>query len=385
MGPRGRARRRRFTNLPLIGALVLALAMLIGHQFPATGGGSDAYADSPQARAERAAARVEKWMRPLAPGERPPQFVIFSFDGAGSHEHWQQIMDRAGAAEAHVTGFLSGVYLLDDSRRARYRGPGHPPGKSSIGFGGSPTAVRTLSTTSTPPWRQATRSAPTTTATSAAGPSPVSGPGRRRCGTTSWTSSSASSRARARTASGWTPRTVRGGRTPCLEGNWDAAVPAMVGHGLTYDTSRTSDGIAWPSDEGGIREFWMPRVRIPALGKKVILMDYNLWFSLNGARDEPARAAEFAEVTLEAYRAAYDAAARGNRAPLVIGNHFNEWSGGGFSAAAEQFVGEACLRPEAVCATYGEVSRWMDLQDPAVLDALRREPNAQVPALAPPG
>src|SRR5713101_5778587 len=52
------------------------------------------------------------WMRRLAPGEKPPQFVLFSFDGVGSHEHWRRILPIADRVHAHFTGFLSGVYLL---------------------------------------------------------------------------------------------------------------------------------------------------------------------------------------------------------------------------------------------------------------------------------
>ncbi|MDN5932797.1 MAG: hypothetical protein L0I24_17310, partial [Pseudonocardia sp.] len=58
------------------------------------------------------------------------------------------------------------------------------------------------------------------------------------------------------------------------------------------------------------------------------------------AQDEPARAAEFRDATLEAYRAAYAAASTQNRAPLAIGNHFNDWSGGRFSDAVEAFIPE---------------------------------------------
>lgn len=33
-------------------------------------------------------------MTKLKPGEKPPQFVIFSFDGAGSHTRWQEFRQR---------------------------------------------------------------------------------------------------------------------------------------------------------------------------------------------------------------------------------------------------------------------------------------------------
>ena len=81
---------------------------------------------------------------------------------------------------------------------------------------------------------------------------------------------------------------------------------------------------------------------------------------------------------MDTYRAAYQAAMAGNRAPLVVGNHFNDWAGSAFSNAAEQFMGEVCAKPETVCATYSEVIEWMQLQDPAVLDGFRALPKAQV-------
>jgi hypothetical protein len=107
------------------------------------------------------------------------------------------------------------------------------------------------------------------------------------------------------------------------------------------------------------------------------MMDYNLWFSLNGGREDATRSADFAAKTMDTYRAVYQAAFNGNRAPLVVGNHFNDWAGGAFSTAVERFMGEVCTRPETVCATYSEVIRWMQMQDPAVLNALRTMPPAR--------
>lgn len=68
----------------------------------------------------------------------------------------------------------------------------------------------------------------------------------------------------------------------------------------------------------------------------------------------------------------------GNRAPLVIGSHFNRWSGGGFFDAVERFMAEVCLRPVAVCATHSDVIAWVDLQDPEVLDGWRSMARAHV-------
>ncbi|HTJ38161.1 MAG TPA: twin-arginine translocation signal domain-containing protein, partial [Dactylosporangium sp.] len=55
----------------------------------------------------------------LAPGERPPQFVVFSWDGAGEDDnkffsHFRQV---AQETKATMTFFLSGIYTLPRSQR----------------------------------------------------------------------------------------------------------------------------------------------------------------------------------------------------------------------------------------------------------------------------
>jgi hypothetical protein len=327
----------------------------------------------------QATAAPPSWMRPLRQDEKPPQFVLFSFDGAGSHDHWQRILPLAEQVNAQVTGFLSGIYLLPDDRSAEYTGPGHEPGVASISFGGPDTEVRT-------------RIADLNAAVAAGHEIGTHYNGHFCAGNepseASWSTAQwrdeldqffgilrdATSRGLrvAETA-------VRGGRTPCLEGDFEALAPAMADHDFTYDSSRTSDGVTWPTVVDEVWEFWVPIVRPPALdGKKVIMMDYNLWYALNGAREEPSRDAEFTQVTLETYRAAFQAAFNTNRAPLTVGNHFNDWSGGAFTNATEQFMSEICVRAETVCTTYSQVIEWMSLQDPAVLEKFRAMPPAQI-------
>jgi hypothetical protein len=318
------------------------------------------------------------WMRPLAAGEQPPQFVLFSFDGAGSHEHWQRVLTASKAVGAHVTGFLSGVYLLPHDRKADYTGPGHEPGESAIGFGGSAEEVRT-------------RIADLNAAVAAGHEigTHYNGhfckgmePSAAAWTAEQWTAELDQFFRFLHTASGQGLRIagnmIKGGRTPCLEGKPDLLLPVLAKHGMTYEASQISDGLAWPEKRAGVWQFWMPLVRVPGLkNRKVIMMDYNLWYAMNRARDDPARAAEFTAITLDTYRAAYQATLAGNRAPLVVGNHFNDWAGGAFTAAAEQFMGEVCAAQDTVCATYTEVIEWLRLQNPAVLAELRALPKAQ--------
>ncbi|WP_246018685.1 polysaccharide deacetylase [Saccharothrix australiensis] len=317
------------------------------------------------------------WMRKLRPGEKPPQFVLFSFDGAASKAHWDRVMPLAKRVNAHVTGLLSGVYLIPDADAATYTGPGHRRGYSSIGFGGTREEV-------------ATRIAYLNDALAAGheigthynghycqGDEPNVG----RWSTAEWDRELDQFFAileKARTQGfRLDPATVRGGRTPCLEGDWGQAFPSMRGHGLVYDTSQVSLGVSWPSVKDGIWEFPMPEVRVPALGKRVVMMDFNLWYALNGAKEDPGPPGEYTQIVLDTYRSVYQSALNGNRAPMVIGNHFNDWAGGAFSQAVERFMEEVCVQEETICATYTEVIQWMQLQDPAVLEQLRRIPPAR--------
>lgn len=365
-------RRRRWGHLGVGVALGLSFLLLIVLGTVRPDGGPAA---STAARESPGPA----WLHRLGPGEPPPQFVLFSFDGAGSHAHWQRVLATAKDVNAHVTGFLSGVYLLPHERAEDYTGPGHERGASSIGFGGTAEDVRV-------------RIADLNAAVDAGheigthynghfcrGEEPSVGTWTAE----QWTRELDQFFLFLHGASGQGLRVrgdlVKGGRTPCLEGRFDQLLPVLARRGMAYDASQTAEGLVWPAERAGVWQFWMPLIRVPALGtRSVIMMDYNLWFRMNRAKDDPSRSAEFARITLETYRAAYGTAFAGNRAPLVVANHFNDWAGGAFSTAAEQFMREVCVRPETVCATYSEVIEWMRLQDPAVLESLRALPTTQV-------
>lgn len=364
--------RRRWEPIVLGVALLVTFLILVSLGTVPPSGEQE---DGPTAQGS---ASKPPWMRPLADGEKPPQFVLFSFDGAGSHPHWARILPLAEKSNAKVTGFLSGIYLLPDTRRGEYTGPGRAPGRAAISFGGSDDQV--------------TVRIEDLNAATAAGHElgthynghfcEGNEPSAARWSSAQWRSELDQFFAFVRDATGRGLRIaenqIRGGRTPCLEGDFDKLAPVLAEHGLTYDSSSTSDGITWPTLEQGIWEFPVPVVRVPALDRRrVVMQDYNLWYALNGAREEPSRDKEFTEATLDTYRAAYQAARNTNRAPLTIGTHFNDWSGGAFSRATEQFMSEVCLRDQTICTTYSQVIEWMELQNPKTLNKFRTLPPAQ--------
>jgi len=320
----------------------------------------------------------QPWMHKLAPGEKPPQFVLFSFDGAVSKQHWDRVLPITQRTGAHVTGLLSGVYMVSEQDKMQYKPPaGHKAGYSSLGFGGSRDDIKKRIEYLNQVIDAGHEIGTHYNGHYCTGDEPSVG----RWNTAEWNAELDQFKQildRARAAGLKLPQdAVRGGRTPCLEGDWKQAFPAMASNGLVYDTSQVSLGVQWPFVQDGLWEFPMPEVRVPALGRNVVMMDYNLWYALNGAKEEPQRAPEFTQIVVDTYKSVYRAALNANRAPLVIGNHFNEWNGSAFSLAMEQFLDYVCDQPETVCATYTEVIQWMQLQDPAVLDQLRRMPAAR--------
>ncbi|MFG2097586.1 hypothetical protein ACGFN2_28890, partial [Streptomyces sp. NPDC048612] len=72
----------------------------------------------------------------LARGQKPPQFVVFSWDGAGEVGNglFPRFRKLAQDHNASMTFFLSGLYLLPESKKRLYRPPNNPVGASDIPY-----------------------------------------------------------------------------------------------------------------------------------------------------------------------------------------------------------------------------------------------------------
>ena len=234
-------------------------------------------------------------MKKLAPGEQAPQFVLFSFDGGGWHERWRSFMEEAEPHDARFTGFLTGIYLLSDGAKGNYTGPGHSPGRASVGFGGTPDEVQTLVDDLNNAWLAGHEVGTHYNGHFCDGNDPSAN---------DWSSAEWDAEI-AQFNTFWqnwpalngiaSPRPLRvplddvkGGRTPCLEGRWDQLAIAWANAGYRYDTSQVSNGMVWPRVENNVWDFRMPTVEAPTMGR-VIAMDYNFWVKMNGGANEPAR------------------------------------------------------------------------------------------------
>ena len=80
----------------------------------------------------------------------------------------------------------------------------------------------------------------------------------------------------------------------------------------------------------------MPTFPINGTGKKQIMMDYNFYFtqrSASSAGVTPEQSAADSAQVKATYDDMYNATFNGNRAPLILGNHFNEWNNNAYETA----------------------------------------------------
>lgn len=293
-------------------------------------------------------------------------------------QHWLQ---TGQLADARFTFFLSGVYLVPRDHAAQlYHPPGHPAGASEIGFN-SPLGIRTEV--------EDLRRAFT------AGNEIGTHFNGHFCGPTGvdrWTAGQwASELAQFRGfLDDWQQNTgitdvaplpftsaeVVGGRTPCLDGRTTPLFTAERQAGFRYDASRTGL-LQWPTKVQGLWEFPLPSITLAGTHRTVLAMDYNFYYSQSGAAPAPANSRDaLRRQVLASYRNAFDAVSAGNRAPLILGNHFNQWNGGIYTDALTDFVTQTCHRPEVRCVSFRDLTDWLDAQSPATLARLQGLPAA---------
>jgi hypothetical protein len=314
----------------------------------------------------------------LKPGQRPPQFVVFSWDGAGedSQRLFSHFRGVAKANNATMTYFLSGVYMLPEEKRFLYQPPGRSAGSSDIGFNDVQGVAATVEQLRQA-WLEGNE-----IGTHFNGHFCGAG-GVGDWSVEQWKSEIAQARSFVQT---WKSNTglkdaqplpfdydkeLIGGRTPCLEGqqNFRAAAREL---GWRYDTSGVRNQV-WPEREDGLWDLSMHMVPVPGRAFETISMDYNFMVNQSGSgtRGNPAMydqwGAQMRDGLLAGFRRSYE----GNRAPLIIGNHFESWNGGVYMRAVEEVITQVCTRSEVRCVSFRQLADWLDAQDPRTLARLR--------------
>ncbi|MHA6764918.1 polysaccharide deacetylase family protein [Streptacidiphilus sp. PAMC 29251] len=325
----------------------------------------------------------------LRPGQVPPQFVVFSWDGAGELDEKLFSRFRAVAARhrAGMTFFLSGIYLVPESKKALYHPPQHKVGASAIGYLKDEHIHATLQQVRAA-WLE--------------GHEIGTHFNGHFCGDTGvgkWSAAEWASEIRQakafvtnwKTNTGFTEldplpfdfeKELTGSRTPCLEGQTHL-LPTAAALGWTYDASSPGGLQMWPTKVQGGKLWNFPLQSIPFPGHsfQVLSMDYNIMANQSNAnpKGDPSKHALWRTQARDAYLAGFDRAYHSNRAPFFIGNHFENWNGGIYMDAVEQAIDHIATQPDVRLVSFRQFVQWLEAQDPAVLRQLRTLNPGQKP------
>jgi peptidoglycan/xylan/chitin deacetylase (PgdA/CDA1 family) len=290
---------------------------------------------------------------PAAP-KKPKQVVIISFDSGRDISQWKRSRALAERTGAHVTYFVSCVFLLSPETRKEYTAPGKTSGKSNIGFAASKQDV-------TERLEQIGLAASEGHDIGSHGCGHFDG---KNWSKADWLSefgsfehileNAYSINAITPEPEGWREiarHATAGFRAPYLSTN-KALYEALPKAGYLFDASGVSKGPARPATSNGITHFSLPQIPEGPRSRLVIAMDYNLYVRHSGGFERPSEAAEFETRTYDAFSAAFDAQYQGKRIALELGFHFTLMNDGAYWNALERFAGEICTKPDVECISY---------------------------------
>ncbi|MFF8830761.1 hypothetical protein [Streptomyces sp. NPDC015131] len=326
---------------------------------------------------------------PLEPGETPPQFVIFSWDGAGEVGNglFPRFLELARNHDAAMTFFLSGLYLLPESKQSLYRPPNNRVGASDIGYLTDDHIKQTLKYVRQA-WLDGHEIGTHFNGHFCAGSGSVE----------KWTPADWQSEidqavkfvTEWKTITGWTDldplpfdyrKELVGARTPCLLGQ-DNLLPTAKKLGWRYDASSPGGHQKWPVKRQGIWDLPLQAIPFPGRSFEVLSMDYNMLAnqSKNTTKGMPSRYPEWKKQATGAYLAGFQRAYETNRAPFYIGNHFEQWNGGIYMDAVEEALKGMAGKKDVRLVSFRQFTDWLDVQDPKILDRLRSLEVGQSPA-----
>ncbi|MFF4797922.1 hypothetical protein ACFY1U_05840 [Streptomyces sp. NPDC001351] len=322
---------------------------------------------------------------PLEPGQAPPQFVVFSWDGAGEVGNglFPRFLDLAKQHQASMTFFLSGLYLLPESKKRLYNPPNNRIGASDIGYLNDEHVKATL-TNVRRAWLEGHEIG-----------THFNGHfcGEAHTSVKWWTPQqwrSEIDQAKSfvknwKTNTGLTDlpalpfdydKELVGGRTPCLL-NQENLLPTARELGWRYDASSPGGLQVWPSKKQGLWDFPLQSIPFPGRRFQVLSMDYNMMFnqSQNSTKAPAYNYPAWREQAAGAYIAGFRRAYFSNRAPFFIGNHFEHWNGGIYMDAVEQAFKHIAQAKEKGAdvrlVSFRQFTDWIDVQKPEVLAKLR--------------
>ncbi|MEV6315420.1 hypothetical protein [Streptomyces sp. NPDC051776] len=326
----------------------------------------------------------------LEPGQTPPQFVVFSWDGAGEvgnglFPRFRKLARNHGAS---MTFFLSGLYLLPEAKKRLYRPPNNPIGASDIGYLTDEHIRMTLENIRLA-WLEGHEIGTHFNGHFCAGSGSVAN--WRPADWQSEIEQAMSFVTEWRTNTGFKDldplpfdyaKELVGGRTPCLQGQ-DDLLPTAKRLGWRYDASSPGGHQVWPTKKQGLWDLPLQQIPFPGRSFEVLSMDYNMMAnqSQNATQSDPSKYPAWEKQARDAYIEGFQRAYETNRAPLFIGNHFEQWNGGIYMNAVEEALKHMAdeRRKDVRLVSFRQFVEWLDAQDPRVLRKLRGLGLGQAP------
>lgn len=330
---------------------------------------------------------------PLEPGQTPPQFVVFSWDGAGEVGNglFPRFLDLAKEHGASMTFFLSGLYLLPESKKRLYDPPNNPRGASDIGYLTDGHIKDTLKNVRRA-WLEGHEIGTHFNGHFCAGSGSVGNWTPQQ-----WRSEIEQAKSFVkewRTNSGWTDleplpfdydKELVGARTPCLLGQ-DKLLPTARELGWRYDSSSPGGRQVWPSKKQGIWDLPLQQIPFPGHSFEVLSMDYNILAnqSVNSTNAPAHNHPGWRRQAARAYISGFERAYESNRAPFFVGNHFEQWNGGIYMDAVEEALKHIAREKEkggdVRLVSFRQFTDWLDVQKPEVLERFRTLDVGEEPA-----
>ncbi|MFE1295288.1 hypothetical protein [Streptomyces sp. NPDC058731] len=331
--------------------------------------------------------------QPLEPGQEPPQFVVFSWDGAGEVGNglFPRFLDLAKEHGASMTFFLSGLYLLPESKKRLYDPPNNPRGASDIGYL-TDAHVRSTLENVRRAWLEGHEIGTHFNGHFCSGHGTVA-----HWTPQQWRSEIDQAKSfvkQWKTNTGWSDlpplpfdydKELVGGRTPCLLGQ-DNLLPTARALGWRYDASSPGGRQTWPKKRQGIWDLPLQQIPFPGRRFEVLSMDYNMLAnqSVNSTKAPAHNYPGWRQQSAQAYISGFQRAYETNRAPFFIGNHFEQWNGGIYMDAVEEAFKHIAREKEKGAdvrlVSFRQFVDWMDVQKPEMLAKLRTLEVGQRPA-----
>jgi len=317
----------------------------------------------------------------LAAGQKAPQFVVISFDGACKDALWKHYLDLAKSTDSRFTFFLSGLCLLPDRQRFMYHPPHKAAGTSAIGFGSAPLIpgrIANLTTAYNMGNEMGTHflghfcdAKGVATWSSADWQSEIS---QARNFLDNWKSINGNTDPNLKLP--FSSKVWVGDRTPCLAGKRSQMYPVFAKQGFKYDASGTGN-LSWPKRIPNHKTMWnfpLQSIKIVGYGRSQQSMDYNFLYTQNKGKITAPKATcdRIQKSTYATFMLALKTVHSANRAPLFIGNHFNTWVCGAYKNALTSFVQNAhTTYPDVRFVTFEYLTRWLEAQTPSTLKRLQ--------------